>query len=612
MSLKTLLLAAAVLVAPAEIDVTPWYGRSIYFIVVDRFAKDFSDTDPQCGLVDDGTAKSWCGGTIKGIIRKLDYIKEMGFDAIWITPIVKQTDWTDNYNGTAYHGYWAQDFNDIDPHFGTKDDVKRLSAECKKRGMLYMQDIVANHVGPLHDLTQVSRLAAPLNDPSGRQFNTYGIQPGMSFEDYLKMPPREAYVNIPDPYTGKIKYSCWTGNYSCFPEYSEEIIEKGWFGDLGDLNHWNETVAEYLLDWIARMQKDYDIDGFRLDTAGYIPQSFLSRFQQAAGVYMIGEVVTYNISYHQSYQHHLLGMLNFPIALQWTPFPENEMSNDVWNSVGSFNKFNELMDLQLKSNYTDFDLLGNFIDNHDTTRFAYSHKNDQIALENALTFVFMMPGLPILYYGTENPGVSAHLEERRSMWMTMPQFGRGDPEPFEKTRLFYFIQRLNGIRKLWGLGHGGDAVHHPLKVVLASKHIYAFARGNLLVMVTDGGSGTTAPTCIDRQDLPSRLDAGCDSEGIHDVLGGTNYRKGAVAECFPLRVCVQLDGSHPAILAARDDRPSQVGFMVAALFGDEFPEGRNSLIALGVGSFGVAATILSFWAHNKYSNSDHEGFLLTH
>ena len=118
----------------------------------------------------------------------------MGFDAVWITPVVKQVEWRDNWNGTGkeaarslapyqdfnsnsslrsapflatlvagYHGYWAKDFNKIDEHFGTPEDLKKLSQTLKENGMLFMLDIVANHVGPLHGLDDVASLGDGLN-----------------------------------------------------------------------------------------------------------------------------------------------------------------------------------------------------------------------------------------------------------------------------------------------------------------------------------------------------------------------------------------------------------------------------------------------------------------
>jgi alpha-amylase len=70
----------------------------------------------------------------------LDYIKDLGFDAIWISPIV------DNYDN-GYHGYWARKIYEVNSHFGTKDDLKRLVTECHKRDIWVMVDVVGNHMG---------------------------------------------------------------------------------------------------------------------------------------------------------------------------------------------------------------------------------------------------------------------------------------------------------------------------------------------------------------------------------------------------------------------------------------------------------------------------------
>ena len=87
----------------ATLDLDKWHGRSVYFVVTDRFAQDGDSNTtgvPVCG----GGTKEWCGGTLKGVMAKLDYIAGMGFDALWITPVVKQVSWRDHWNGTGYHG----------------------------------------------------------------------------------------------------------------------------------------------------------------------------------------------------------------------------------------------------------------------------------------------------------------------------------------------------------------------------------------------------------------------------------------------------------------------------------------------------------------------------
>ena len=112
-----------------------WKARAIYQLLTDRFATT-DGSEPSCNL------SQYCGGTFKGIINKLDYIKGMGFDAIWISPVVKNTE-------GSYHGYHLTDLYQINEHFGTADELKQLVTEAHKKGIWVMVDVVANHVGPV-------------------------------------------------------------------------------------------------------------------------------------------------------------------------------------------------------------------------------------------------------------------------------------------------------------------------------------------------------------------------------------------------------------------------------------------------------------------------------
>ena len=103
--------------------------------MTDRFATDSDDK-----LCTDLT--DYCGGTWKAIEEKLPYITGMGFDAIWISPVVDNGD-------KGYHGYWARDWTKLNSKFGTKDDLVSLVEAAHKAGVLVMADVVANHVAPV-------------------------------------------------------------------------------------------------------------------------------------------------------------------------------------------------------------------------------------------------------------------------------------------------------------------------------------------------------------------------------------------------------------------------------------------------------------------------------
>ena len=118
--------------------------------MTDRFARtDGSSAD--CGDL-----HKYCGGTFKGIENHLDYIKNLGFDAIWISPI------PENY-GNDYHGYAALNWNNVNPNFGTSADLKHLVDTAHSKGIWVMLDVVANHVAPIDlDFSKVT----PFNDAS--------------------------------------------------------------------------------------------------------------------------------------------------------------------------------------------------------------------------------------------------------------------------------------------------------------------------------------------------------------------------------------------------------------------------------------------------------------
>ena len=108
-----------------------WRGRSIYQVFTDRFARTDGSTTASC----DTGAADYCGGTWAGLINRLDYIQDLGFDAVWISPVTHQVE-GQSIDGSAYHGYWQDDINEVNEHFGTADDLRALSAELHSRNMV--------------------------------------------------------------------------------------------------------------------------------------------------------------------------------------------------------------------------------------------------------------------------------------------------------------------------------------------------------------------------------------------------------------------------------------------------------------------------------------------
>jgi len=131
-----------------------WKGRVIYQLLTDRFAKTDNSSSPACANLHD-----YCGGTFQGIINKLDYIQNLGANAIWISPVVENT------NG-GYHGYWAQNIYNINNHFGTASDLQALVNACHARDIWVMLDVVGNHMGNQNGAKDDFSQFYPFNDAS--------------------------------------------------------------------------------------------------------------------------------------------------------------------------------------------------------------------------------------------------------------------------------------------------------------------------------------------------------------------------------------------------------------------------------------------------------------
>lgn len=117
-----------------------WKSRVVYQLLTDRFAR--SDGFLSAHKHDDCDLKKYCGGTFRGIINHVDYITQMGFNAIWISPIQENTQ-------DSYHGYHYTNLYNINQNFGTEQDFKELVQRCHERDVWIMLDVVANHVGPI-------------------------------------------------------------------------------------------------------------------------------------------------------------------------------------------------------------------------------------------------------------------------------------------------------------------------------------------------------------------------------------------------------------------------------------------------------------------------------
>lgn len=352
----------------------------IYMIMVDRFNNGDTSNDNDANIND---PLAYHGGDFKGITEKLDYIKEMGFTAIWLTPIFENM-------GKGYHGYWIKDFYKTNDYFGSMEEFKTLVEEAHKRDIKVILDFVVNHVGPKHEW---------LNDSSKKEW----------FHENKSI-------------------SNWT---------DQAEVETGWLYDLPDLNQDNPEVSMYLFDAAKWWIQETDIDGYRLDTVKHVPKEFWTEFSAEVksvkkSFFLIGEVWHDNPNVIVSYQDTGIdGFMDF--SQNGTLRTAFEKSNQSLGWLFSNNDRNNKL-------FERPELLGQFIDNHDMQRFtnlAIQNNQDPITrLKLGLTYMYTAPGIPIIYYGTEIALDGGNDPDNRRMM----NFGADD-------ELNKYIKKLGAVRQ---------------------------------------------------------------------------------------------------------------------------------------------------------------------
>lgn len=408
---------------------TIWEDQIIYFVMIDRFANgDPSNDDMGFGEFGDDNSR-YNGGDLQGLIERLDYIKELGATAIWITPPVANQWWNPWVNYGGYHGYWGRDFKAIDEHFGSVELYRRFVEEAHERGLLVIQDIVPNHVGDYFRFVdgqfEINTESVPYSAPTQYPF---------SLNNYEIDKERNIYH--------------WTPDISNFNDSFQKLNYQ--MSGLDDLNTENPEVIKALKDSYTFWMREAGIDGFRIDTVIYVPHEFWEDFLNGEdGIYEtareIGkpEFITFGEAWVRSdpfddsgerviqefFESGMNSMLDFPLNIEIRSiFKEGKPTSNL-----SYR-------LEKRSELFDPSRLVTFVDNHDMERFL---KGGGLAnLKQALAFIFTIPGIPVIYYGTEQ----GFVETRATMFAGGFQ-SRGLDHYNTGSELFKYIQELTELRK---------------------------------------------------------------------------------------------------------------------------------------------------------------------
>ncbi|HEY6626974.1 MAG TPA: alpha-amylase family glycosyl hydrolase, partial [Ignavibacteriaceae bacterium] len=311
----------------------------IYLIFADRFC-DGNPTNNTIGdSLDQFTSADLDGrkgGDIEGIISKLDYLKELGVSAVWITPMLENNMWM------SYHGYAATDLYKIDPRFGSNKLYKTLVEEAHTRGLKIILDHVSNHIGINHYWVN--------NLPSNDWFN------GTS-ENFIKAShDKMAFLDI----------------------HGDSIIVKmnqqGWFTDyMPDLNQRNPFLKKYLIQNTLWWIEYAGIDGIREDTYPYNDQKYLAEWTEAIlteypKFNIVGEIWQGIPSIVSGYQTNSpIRKVDFDSNLpSVTDFALSDAIRDYLSGAKSIYKIYETIAQDIV--YSDPDNLMVFFDNHDVDR----------------------------------------------------------------------------------------------------------------------------------------------------------------------------------------------------------------------------------------------------
>ena len=382
----------------------------LYMLMPDRFAQGANRPGPVKGMRayrEDRTQPSLRhGGDLNGIREHLDYFKELGVTALWLTPVL-ENDSPDSDNGfSTYHGYATTNYYRVDPRFGTNDDYRRLCDEAHQHGLKVVMDMIFNHCGFEHPWTMDMPSKDWLNAPEWlSEENSNGHDPmtglgnGKKESKYLQTSYK--LTPVVDPYASKIDL--------------KETTE-GWFvPSMPDLNQHNPHLMRYLIQNSIWWIETVGIDGIRMDTYPYAYADAMAQWMKEIddeypNFNTVGETWVTEPAYTATWQArpsdpqtpNLGGLPNtyLKTVMDFSFFDKlnqakNEETDDWWKG---FNRiYNSLVYDYLYPNPSS---VMAFIDNHDTDRFLGDGR-DTLALKQALALLLTINRIPQLYYGTE-------------------------------------------------------------------------------------------------------------------------------------------------------------------------------------------------------------------
>ena len=412
-----------------------WDEAVIYFTVTDRFFDGDAGNNDAYGVGDYNTGEkdgsSYHGGDFAGLNQKLDYLKDLGVNTIWITPIVEniREDQHDKETDTAtygYHGYWASDFTKLNKHLGTEQQFEALLDAAHSKGMKIMVDVVLNHAG----YGTESHFNSILTDADGNRISMI----------------RDSNNTI----SGDDKYDS--------------------LSDLPDFVTENKAVTDQLVAWQTGWMSKYNIDYYRVDTVKHVETTTWAAFKNSLtkvnpDFKMIGEYS--GAGYANNAGELGTGTMDALLDFDFNDFAQNFVTGNISSVENSLQKRNSAIN--------NTATMGSFLSSHDEDTLQYklvseseiSEEEAYNLMKVAATLQITAKGQPVIYYGEE--------------------IGQGGANnwPLQTNRRDFDWTELENQKA------DSSSIYNHYKTMIAIRNAYTdvFARGNRSTVAASDAEG---------------------------------------------------------------------------------------------------------------------------
>ena len=413
-----------------------WDEAVIYFAVTDRFFDGDTSNNDAYGVGDYDTSdkggSSYHGGDFAGLNEKLDYLKDLGVNTIWITPIVEnitddQPDAKTGMHTYGYHGYWASDFTKLNKHLGTEEEFAALIEAAHSRGMKLMVDVVLNHAG-------------------------YGT------EDYFN--------NILKDKDGNAIKMLRDSDNTVSGDDKQDALS-----DLPDFVTEDAEVRDQLIKWQTGWMEKFDIDYYRVDTVKHVDSTTWSAFKNSLtkvnpDFKMIGEYA--GAGYANTAGELGTGSMDALLDFDFNDFAQNFVGGKISTVENSLLKRNGALN--------NTATMGNFLNSHDENSLQYTLVNESGFSEEeaynlmkvAATLQITAKGQPLIYYGEE-----------------IGQAGINEDWPYQTNRRDFDWTELEAQKA------DSNSIYNHYKTMLSIRNAYTdvFARGSRTSILSSDEDG---------------------------------------------------------------------------------------------------------------------------